>query len=54
MSMKKYAVKKDGMYLYKVKPNGYGYFSEKIRANKYSKKEAQELAKKYGGEIEEI
>ena len=48
----KYLIKKDGMYLYKIKPNGYAYFSERIRAKSFSKKEATELAKQYKGEIE--
>ena len=47
-----YVVKKDGLYLYKTKPNGYGYFSEKIRAKKFNKEEAEDLAKKYKGELE--
>lgn len=48
----KYLVKKDGYYLYKIKSNGFGYFSEKVRAKLFTKKEAEELAKKYKGEIE--
>ena len=48
----KYLVKKGELYLYKTKPNGYGYFSTKERAEKYSKTEAEELAKRYKGEIE--
>lgn len=47
-----YLVKKDNLYLYKVKPNGYGYFSTVEHAKKYSKKEATELAKAYNAEIE--
>lgn len=47
-----YLVKKDGLYLYKIKPNGYAYFSTKEHATKYSKKEATELANKYKGELE--
>ena len=48
----KYLVKKDGLYLYKTKPNGYAYFSERTRAKAFSKKEAEDLAKKYKGELE--
>ena len=48
----KYVVKKDGIYLYKIKPNGYAYFSEKPRAKKLNKREAEDLAKKYKGELE--
>ena len=47
-----YVVKKDGLYLYKIKPNGYAYFSEKTRAKGFNKKEAEDLAKKYKGELE--
>ena len=47
----KYLVKKDDLYLYKVKPNGYGYFSTKEHATAFSKEKAKELAKMYKGEI---
>ena len=50
----KYVVKKGDFYLYKVKPNGYGYFSEKVRAKTFTKEEAQKLAKQFGGEIEKL
>ena len=50
----KYVVKKDEVYLYKIKPNGWGYFSEKVRAKTFSKAEAQKLAKQFRGEIEKL
>lgn len=49
---KRYLVKKGELYLYKTKPNGYGYFSSREHAKEYSKTEAEELAKRYKGEIE--
>ena len=50
----KYVVRKGDIYLYKVKPNGYGYFSEKVRAKIFTKEEAQKLAKQYKGEVETV
>ena len=49
-----YIVKKDDLYLYKTKPNGYAYFSEKERAKPFNKQEAEELAKKYNAEVEKL
>ena len=48
----KYLVKKNGLYLYKLKPNGYAYFSTIDRAIKFDKNKAKELANEYKGEIE--
>ena len=50
----KYIVRKDDIYLYKIKPNGYGYFSEKVRAKTFTKEEAQKLAKQYKAKVETI
>ena len=50
---KKYVVKKGSHYLYKIKDNGYGYFSERIRAKLFSKREAEKYADRYNAEVEE-
>lgn len=47
----RYLVKKGDLFLYKIKPNGYGYFSTKEHATAFSKEKAEELAKMYKGEM---
>ena len=47
-----YLVKKGELYLYKTKTNGYGYFSSREHAKKFSKMEAEKLAKRYKGKME--
>ena len=48
----KYLVKKDNLYLYKIKDNGFAYFSSKEKSMTFSKRKAIDLAKQYGGEVE--
>ena len=47
-----YIIEKDNLFLYKIKPNGYAYFSGSIkRAMLFDKEKANELAEQYHGKV---
>ena len=50
--MNHYIIEKDDLFLYKIKPNGYAYFSGGIeRAKLFDKEKATELAEQYHGKV---